>query len=52
MFSQIAGGVRRAQMKRFPYGVFFVLDADRVAVTAFFHLKRDPRRARSRRHLP
>lgn len=43
MFSQIAGGARRARMKRFPYGVFFVLDADRVVVTAFFHLKRDPR---------
>lgn len=43
MFPQVAGGARRARMKRFPYGVFFVIGPERIVVTAFFHFKRDPR---------
>lgn len=36
--------VRRAPVRRFPYGVFYQLEADRIVVTAFFHAKRDPTR--------
>lgn len=32
-------GVRRALVRRFPYGVFFRTSANRVEVEAFFHLR-------------
>jgi plasmid stabilization system protein ParE len=34
--------IRRALMKRFPYGVFYVRDGELVTVLACFHAKRDP----------
>jgi toxin ParE1/3/4 len=34
--------IRRALMKRFPYGVFYVKDEALVTVLARFHAKRDP----------
>jgi plasmid stabilization system protein ParE len=36
--------VRRALLRRFPYGVFFLAESERVVVLAVFHAKRDPRR--------
>jgi plasmid stabilization system protein ParE len=39
---------RRANLRRFPYGVFYrTIDAD-VVVLACFHASRDPRRWRRR----
>ena len=35
---------RRAGVKRFPYSLFFQIEADRVLVIACFHGKRNPRR--------
>ncbi len=35
---------RRALLRRFPYGVFFVAAPDLVSVVAFMHARRDPRR--------
>jgi len=35
--------VRRALVKRFPYGPFFVLRGDRIVILACFHAKRDPK---------
>jgi plasmid stabilization system protein ParE len=40
--------VRRALTRRFPYGVFFVEDDERVVVLAVFHAKRNPRRWQER----
>ncbi|MBH0205910.1 MAG: type II toxin-antitoxin system RelE/ParE family toxin [Nitrospira sp.] len=34
--------IRRALMKRFPYGLFYVREGDLIAVLAYFHAKRDP----------
>lgn len=36
--------VRRALLKRFPYGVFFRLRPDRIRVLAILHLSRDTSR--------
>lgn len=36
--------VRRALLRRFPYGVFYVLGEDRVTVLAVPHLSRAPTR--------
>jgi plasmid stabilization system protein ParE len=41
-FSVVHRDLRRALMKRFPYGVFFRLRADRIRVLAVVHLSRDP----------
>lgn len=36
------GSLRRAGVKRFPYGVFFRAYDDRVEIAAIFHDRRDP----------
>jgi plasmid stabilization system protein ParE len=41
--------IRRALTRRFPYGVFFVLENDAIVVLAVLHAKRDPARWRQRR---
>ena len=35
---------RRAGVQRFPYGLFYQIEAERVLVIACFHGKRNPRR--------
>lgn len=39
---------RRALMRRFPYGVFYVIDQSEIAIVAIFHSSRDPRDIRRR----
>ena len=41
-------GVRRALPRRFPYGVYYRVHANRVAVIAVQHSSRDPRHWQSR----
>lgn len=36
--------VRRALLRRFPYGVFYLSDAETVVIVAVFHAKRHPSR--------
>src|SRR5258707_4655958 len=40
---EVYPGVRRLVIKQFPYGVFYRLDQDQIAVLAVYHSKRDPR---------
>lgn len=40
--------VRRAMMRRFPYGIFYVFDEGGVVVLAVYHAARDPRTLRRR----
>jgi plasmid stabilization system protein ParE len=40
--------VRRVLTKRFPYGVFYVVEPERIVVLAIFHGRRDPRILRKR----
>jgi plasmid stabilization system protein ParE len=35
--------LHRALLKRFPYGVYFVVEEAFISVLAIFHAKRDPR---------
>ncbi|WP_050060514.1 type II toxin-antitoxin system RelE/ParE family toxin [Silvibacterium bohemicum] len=35
---------RRAGVRRFPYGLFYQVETDRILVIACFHGKRNPRR--------
>ncbi len=48
LYPPIHGDVRRALMRRFPYGVFYVLGDEAITVLAVFHLSRDPRRWQQR----
>ena len=40
--------IRRALLKRFPFGLFYVVRSEEILVVACFHVRRDPRRLRSR----
>jgi plasmid stabilization system protein ParE len=40
---EVYPGVRRVVVRRFPYGIFYRVDADQIAVLAVYHSKRDPR---------
>ena len=39
--------VRRAPLRRFPYGVFYVIREDRIDVLAVYHARRRPREFRA-----
>lgn len=41
--TEVYPGVRRVIVQRFPYGVFYRVDPDQIAVLAVYHSKRDPR---------
>lgn len=34
--------IRRALLRRFPYGLFYVKEGDLITILACFHAKRDP----------
>jgi len=42
-FPVVHRDLRRALLRRFPYGVFFTSDDDTVRVIACLHVRRDPR---------
>jgi toxin ParE1/3/4 len=41
--SEVLPGVRRVVVRRFPYGVFYRVDPDQIAVIAVYDSRRDPR---------
>ena len=47
-FPRVHSGVRCVLMRRFPYEVFFVDNAEQIAVLSVFHAKRNPQRWRER----
>jgi plasmid stabilization system protein ParE len=44
----VRGEARRALLRRFPYGVYFVATPDLISVVACMHARRDPRRWQER----
>ena len=40
--------VRRALIRRFPYGVMYVVEEDVITIIACFHVKRDPKKWQNR----
>ncbi len=46
--TEVVSGVRRVVVQRFPYGVFYRIDPDQIAILAVYHSKRDPRGWQSR----
>ena len=47
-FPQLEGEVRRALLRRFPYGVYFLAESEEVKVLAVLHLHRQPDMWKSR----
>lgn len=41
-FPEVAPGIRRGLMRRFPYAVYFSMDENQILVIAVFHQRRDP----------
>lgn len=42
LYQRIEGEMRRAVLRRFPYGLFYVVDGEQVNVLGCLHLHRDP----------
>ena len=47
-YSVVYQQVRRVLIRRFPYGIFYVLDKNTMIVVACFHGKRDPKSWKTR----
>ena len=47
-FRAVHGEVRRAQLRRFPHGVFYWIEDEQIVVFAILHGRRDPRGWRER----
>jgi plasmid stabilization system protein ParE len=43
-FPVVHKSFRRALLRRFPYSIFFTVEAERLVVHSVFHAKRDPGR--------
>jgi plasmid stabilization system protein ParE len=43
MFARCHGDVRRVIVSRFPYAVFYRVEAERIVVLAVLHTARDPK---------
>ena len=43
LFSTRFDNVRCALIPRFPYGIFYFIDEDKIVVIAVFHLSRNPK---------
>ena len=41
-YQDLRSGIRRALLRRFPYAVYFAVEADVVVVLAVLHVSRDP----------
>ena len=49
VFPIVHGDIRRALLRRFPYGIYYFLEGEAAVVIAVFHAKRDPKRWQQRR---
>ena len=43
MYPFVYKNVRRALIRRFPYGIFYVIEEDRIVVLGILHARRDPK---------
>lgn len=47
-YSPIHKHVRRALLRRFPYGLFYFIEADRIIILGCFHVRRNPKQWQER----
>jgi plasmid stabilization system protein ParE len=43
LYGRVHHDIRRALVKRFPYGIFYRIDETQITVVAVYHASRDPR---------
>ncbi len=43
MYPRVHKNVYRSLIRRFPYGVFYIIEEDRIVILAVFHAKRNPK---------
>ena len=43
MYRIVYENVRRALVRRFPYGIFYMVEEDRIVVLGILHARRDPK---------
>jgi plasmid stabilization system protein ParE len=48
LHAKIYHDIRRVLVRRFPYGVFYVFDNNKIFILAVMHIKRHPRRWQNR----
>ena len=48
LHAKIYHDIRRVLVRRFPYGVFYVFDNNKIVILAVMHIKRHPRRWQNR----
>jgi plasmid stabilization system protein ParE len=48
MYAAVLGDYRRALVRRFPYVIFYVVEAERIVVYAVFHCSQDPAKWKAR----
>lgn len=49
IFQKVHKNIRRALIRRFPYGIFYIEQPDYIMIIAVFHASRDPSRWQSRK---
>ena len=49
IYQKVYKNIRRALIRRFPYGIFFIEEADHIRIIAVFHASRNPSRWQSRK---
>ena len=42
LYPRVEGDIHRANLRRFPYALFYVVDGETVSVLSCFHQHRDP----------
>lgn len=52
LYQKIYKDIRRSLTHRFPYGVFYIIDENRIIILAVFHAKRDPELLKERYSTP
>jgi plasmid stabilization system protein ParE len=48
-YQEVSDGIRRALLRRFPYAVYFAIEADLIVVVAVLHASREPAEWQRRR---
>ena len=48
LFPVVHRNIRRALIRRFPFGVYYLIEGETVVVLAVFHASRDPKRWQAR----
>jgi plasmid stabilization system protein ParE len=43
LYPAVYGKIRRALIRRFPYGIFYLVERNRIVVLGVLHARRDPR---------